>query len=128
MSRISSSIAVFACLSLLVLQLSGLHLHADATGQEAGLHGTHLHHAAPEDHNHHGIVEAHDHASESDVSLTEQLGTSWIKLISLLIVSVIAVLFGFRLVTRLRLAPTQSGKVRYLERWRPPPRAPPISL
>ena len=128
MGRISTSIAIFACLNMLVLQWSGLHLHADAAGQDAGLHVAHLHHAASEDHSHHGIAEAHDHGAETDISLVEQLGTSWTKLIPLLIVYVIAVLLGQGLYTRLRPAQTQSGKVRHLERWRPPLRAPPISL
>ena len=110
------------------MQFSGLHMHADANGQDAGLHLTHLHSAAPEVHSHHGNPDGYDHSAELDVSLTEQLSTGWIKLIPLLIVSVIAVLLGLRLLTRLRLAPTQSGKVRHLERWHPPLRAPPISL
>jgi len=128
MFKIPSSIAIFACLSLLVLQLSGLHLHVDAAGEDAGTHVAHVHYNAPKDYGHHGVVEDHDHSAETDVSLTEQLNASWTKLIPLLIVVVIAVLLGQGLHTRIRWTPTQSGIVQHVKHWRPPLRGPPLSL
>jgi hypothetical protein len=110
------------------MQFSGLHMHADANGQDAGLHLTHLHSAAPEVHSHHGNPDGNDHGAEIDVSLAEQLSTSWTKLTPLLIVFVAAVLFHLRSHTRLKSSPTHSGNGRRRERWRPPLRAPPISL
>ena len=128
MGRISISIAIVACVSLLVLQSSGLHLHVDAVGQETRLHVAPLHHATQEVHSHHGIVKAHDHSVETDAPLLELLNSSWTKLIPLLIVVMSAILLGLRLLTRLQLAPAPPGKVRHLKHWRPPLRAPPISL
>jgi hypothetical protein len=128
MSRIPNTIGIFACVSLLVLQFSGLHLHADAGGNDAGLHVAHLQHVVAENHSHHGTVDAHDHGAETNVLLADQLSASWAKLIALLIGFMIAVLLCLRLLTRLRLAPTRPRKVQHLERWRPPLRAPPISL
>ena len=128
MLRISSSIAIFACLSLLVLQLSGLHLHVDAAGEDAGMHVAHAHYNAPKDYGRHGVVEEHDHSADTDISLTEQLNASWTKLIPLLIKVVIAVLLGQGLLARIRWTPTESGTVRHVKHWRPPLRGPPISL
>jgi len=124
----STLIAIFACISFCAMQISGLHMHADAHGHAAGLHLTHLHTAAPEDHSHHGNPDGNDHSAETDVSLTEQLSTSWTKLIPLLILFLIAVLFHLGLPTRLQPSPTQSANVRRRERRLPPLRAPPISL
>ncbi len=107
-------------------------MHADANakanGHNAGLHLTHRHFVAAQDHRHDGNSEAHKHSAETDFSPTEQLSTSGTKLIPLLIVMVIAALLGFRIHTRLRSSAPQSDKVRRRERWRPPLRAPPISL
>jgi hypothetical protein len=92
------------------------------------MHLDHQHFAGPKEYGHHGTGRNHDHKAESDISLVEQLSASWTKLIPLLIVAAIAVLLSQRFLTRLRLAPTQPGKARHLEHWRPPLRAPPISL
>lgn len=128
MPRTSTLIAILACISLVAIQLSGLHMHANANENSDGLHLTHRHFVATQDHYHHGSSEAHNHSAGTDFALTEQLSTSGTKLIPLLILIVIAALLGLRLHTQLRSSPTQSEKVRHRERWRPPLRAPPISL
>ena len=119
MCKIPYSIAVFACVCLLTMQLSGLHLHVDPGGNDTGMHGTHVHDADPDD---------HDHSADVDVSLLEQLSSSWSKLIPLLIICVIVLAAVAWTQTRLRSPPAQSGKARYRVRWRPLLRAPPISL
>ena len=118
MHRIRSSIAASACLCLLVMQISGLHLHVDPKGNDAGIHGTHVHQADPDD---------HDHSADIDVPLLEQLGISWSKLIPLLLACVFVFLAAVWVQLSLRAPPIQTGRVRQRLRWRPPLRAPPIS-
>ncbi len=105
------------CLSLLTLQMSGLHLHVSADGQSGALHGTHLHDADLDGH-------GHDHNADVDTSPFEP-GTASSKLDPFLVTFVITLLaiiwasetvwppFVERLTTRCR------------SRWRPPLRAPP---
>ena len=118
MSGALRSIAGFACICLLAMQMSGLHLHVDADGHDAGLHGAHVHQAGPDD---------HDHSTDTDVSLLEQLGIGWSKLIPLLLIWAIVLAWVGWIQARLRTPPRQSTKVRHRHRWRPPLRAPPIS-
>lgn len=110
------------------MQLTGLHLHVDAHGQEVGLHVAHLHHAVPEDHSHHNASKIHDHNVEIDVSLLEQLSASWSKLLPFLLVLVIVLAAAAWTSQRVRSLPERTGTVRHRLRWRPPLRAPPISL
>lgn len=129
MRQASNIFAAIACICLLALQASGLHLHVDAAGHDAGVHSDHLHHNAAEGHSHHGTPEkAHDHSAEADVSLFEQLSASWSQLIPILIAFGIAayLVVLFRECPSSR--PRQQAKVRRRGRWRPPLRAPPISL
>ena len=118
MRRVSFLLAALACLCLLVMQLSGLHLHVDASGSDAGLHGTHAHQVISSD---------HDHSAEIDVQLLEQFGVSWSKLIPL-ISQVILLLTVLWIVLPLWSPPIKSSKARSRLHWRPQLRAPPISL
>ena len=128
MRGISKPIAAVACLYLLTIQVSGLHLHVDEDGHDAGIHAVHLHQVGPENHTHHQDGDLHDHSAEVDVSILEQLSASWSKLIPLLIACVISAYLGLRLQQSLRTPSRQPGKIRHREHWRPPLRAPPISL
>ena len=65
------------CLSLLTMQMSGLHLHVSVDSQSGALHGTHLHDAALGEH-------GRDHDAEIDVSSFEP-GVAWSKLIPILV-------------------------------------------
>ena len=111
--------------SLLFLQISGLHLHVSAEAVE-GVHGAHGGHY--DSHMLGGSVddtEHSDHADESDVSLFE-LGGSSAKVLSFLILLVaclVAVMSPGRLVFAPRL---RSLKPRPNFRWRPPLRGPPV--
>ncbi|MFV1998698.1 MAG: hypothetical protein ACC641_11915, partial [Acidiferrobacterales bacterium] len=49
------------CLSLLAMQMSGLHLHVGADNESAALHGSHVHDADPGEH-------GHSHDAETDIS------------------------------------------------------------
>lgn len=100
------------------MQVSGLHLHVDASGSDAGLHGTHAHQVNSAD---------HDHSVEVDIQLLEQLGISWSKLIPL-ISQVILLLTALWIVRPLWSPPITSRKTHSRLHWRPPLRAPPISL
>lgn len=117
MPRMSSIMLAIFCTSLLGMQFSGLHLHVNPEGS-GGLHGTHIHGADPD---------GHDHEADTDVSPFE-LGTGWTKLLSFLIPFVF-----------IMLAAVQPGKLvwkpitrclhsRGFSRWRPPLRAPPITV
>jgi hypothetical protein len=111
-------VAALACFCLLAIQLSGLHLHVDVSGSDAGLHGTHAHQVISSD---------HDHSAEVDVQLLEQSGISWSKLIPL-ISQVILLLTVLWIVRPLWSPAIKSGKSRSRLHWRPPLRAPPFSL
>ena len=90
MNRPSKILGAMTLLSLLAVQASGLHLHVDETGRNAGLHAAHTHHAHRDDHQDHNYRESqshwgdlhahasgnHDHTQEADVSLFEELNSS----------------------------------------------------
>ena len=90
MNRPSKLLGAITLLCLLATQASGLHLHADEAGRNAGLHAAHTHHAHRVDHHDHDYHESgshqgdlhahpssdHDHTQETDVSLFEQLNSS----------------------------------------------------
>jgi hypothetical protein len=90
MNRLSKLLGALSVFCLLSTHVSGLHLHVDEAGRNAGLHGTHMHHAHRADHDdltyqesaaHRGDLHAHpsgdhNHAEESDVSLFEQVTSS----------------------------------------------------
>ena len=109
---------VIPVIALLSMQLSGLHLHINSDGA-GGLHGTHVHETDSD---------GHGHEDDTDVSLFE-LGTSSGNLVlflpPLLFIMLTFVQSG-RTVWML-IADTFQHR-RHRSRWRPPLRAPPLSL
>tara|TARA_R110001599_G_scaffold342884_1_gene565049 strand:- start:6490 stop:6888 length:399 start_codon:yes stop_codon:yes gene_type:complete len=110
------SLALFACLCLLALQMSGLHLHIETDNDSANLHGTHLHQAE-----NHG----QDHSADIDVSLVEELRINWTQLIPLILACAILLIAKGWLQQRLWLPLVQFVKLCRRSHWRPPLRAPP---
>ena len=117
--NLATPILLLACLCLIMMQMSGTHLHVDADGEHAGLHGTHLHET-----NQHG----HDHNAESDVSVLEELGLTWSKLLPIILAGVALLFTQHWPRQQTWLLPVQFGKPRRRSRWRPPLRAPPLPL
>jgi hypothetical protein len=76
------------------MQMSGLHLHANADSQSGALHGTHLHDADIDGH-------GHDHEDEIDVSPFEP-GVTWSKLIPILLALIFVLLSLKRTSTTVR--------------------------
>jgi hypothetical protein len=105
------------CLSLLTMQMSGLHLHVSIDSQIGALHGTHLHDADPE-------WRGHDHDAEIDVSSFEP-GFTFSKLIPILIALIFALLPVIRTSTTVWPSLVERFPTRHRSRWRPPLRAPP---
>lgn len=138
MRRMTKPLAIAACLSLLSLQLSGVHVHADDTGyigvpetSFTHIHGHHDHHEA-----HHASVDSTDHAGHSEASHTDDyedardvslldLALGLIKML-LAILALVLLFAVFPLIRTLASAgvvyPILSGRHT---RWRPPLRAPP---
>ncbi len=118
MSRVVWPIVTLACLSLLGLQLSGLHMHVDDHGYSGAPHGTHVHE---------GGTDPHEHEHETDVTIVE-LGTIASKHFLFLVA------VGFSLVTLFsvsrRLSPIHEPVISTGRRvrWRPLLRAPPLPL
>lgn len=130
------------------MQLSGMHFHLDEHGKATGVHSAHQHqHQHQHEHQHQNqqdqhqvdvgsgqeqyhqqLINVHDHA-EIDVSLPEQLGSIWSKLIPAIMACALATLIvGIPLrQPALSLLRTVTP-VRRRSRWRPPLRAPPVSL
>jgi hypothetical protein len=114
------SLVFFACLSLLAMQTSGLHLHIEADKSAANVHGTHLHQAEKQGHGH-----GHDHTTDIDVSLVEKVRSTWTQLIPLIFAcAILLITQGWRR-QWLWLPPFKLGKLRRHIHWRPPLRAPP---
>ena len=105
------------CLSLLAMQMSGLHLHVSGDSKSDARHGTHLHGAEPDGHGH-----AHD--TEIEVSLFEP-GVTWSKLIPLLVALIFALLPIIRTSTTVWHPLAERFPIRHRSHWRPPLRAPP---
>ena len=121
-------VAIF-CLCLLSTQMSGMHFHIDEDGQGAGIHTSHQHQIQPAtDHHHNEADYVHNHSVEVDVSLPEQLSATWTKLLPVLIACIIAAILGLRLHQPVLIPCISLTRVLRRERWRPPLRAPPISL
>lgn len=136
MRRWPSSIILVACLSLLALQLSGLHTHVDADGYVGTPQGTHVHGqgiihrdgngtqfdgADKDGHEHNGDT---DHAGDKDVSIVE-LSTGASKILLFLVWIGLTLLIvlrpGGKISMNLAVPPTIDRHTR----WRPPLRAPP---
>jgi hypothetical protein len=128
MRRIRKPLAIAACLSLLSLQLGGVHMHADDNGYVGSpsasfTHG-HGHHDHDSSHAHAGVGHAGDHDDTKDISLLDHaLGVFKMPMAILALVLLFAIV---AILGRLRIVeiayPVLSG--RYT-RWRPPLRAPP---
>ena len=128
MRRPPSTIILVACLSLLALQLSGLHTHVDADGYVGTPQGTHVHGngthvdgAGIDTHGHGGDT---DHAGDKDVSIVE-LSTGASKILLFLVWVGLLLLIVLELRNKISLnfvGPPPTGRHA---RWRPPLRAPP---
>jgi hypothetical protein len=103
------------CLSLLTMQISGLHLHVSAGSDSTALHGTHVHDAG---------LEGHDHDADVDVSSFEP-ATAWSKLLLFLSGPLFALLMVNWSGGSVWPPLTERLAIRWRSRWRPPLRAPP---
>ena len=126
-----------ACVSLIVLQLSGLHMHVDANGYVGTPEGAHVHGQAGGHHHgdmtHPGLADAshdaahggdQDHSGGKDVSIVK-LGTAVSKLLLYLIALGLALLMVLRPADKIAPTTTLPRPIGRHERWRPPLRAPP---
>ena len=111
----------FMCLSLLTLQMSGLHLHMSTDGQGGALHGMHLHDADPGGHGHgHG----HDHDADVNISPFE-LAATWPNPVTLLVTFLVTLLVSIWASETVWHPFADRLFARSRSRWRPPLRAPP---
>jgi len=118
MNRTAGLLALFAVLSLLGLQLSGLHMHVDDHGYSGAPHGTHVHDSD---------TDPHDHEHETDVTIVE-LGTIASKHFLFLIAAAFSLAMRFsvsRGLAPIHEPPISAGR---RTRLRPPLRAPPHPL
>ena len=147
MRRLKSPVLLTACLSLLAVQLGGLHMHVDADGNVGGPRGVHLHTQGLHSHgdgthvhrpdavenehsgeNEHADESGHagenEHAGDSDISVTEMSAGKW-KLPDYSVNLHYGLLVGLIQVDQVR--PVRSGPRPAIRksRWRPPLRAPP---
>jgi hypothetical protein len=126
-----------ACVSLIVLQLSGLHMHVDAHGYVGAPEATHVHGQAGGHHQGHAThldladashETAHtgdqNHDGDQDVSIVK-FGTAVSKLLLYLIPLGLALLTVLRPAGKIAPATTLPRPIARHERWRPPLRAPP---
>jgi len=118
--RFPNSIVTLACICMLALQFSGLHLHVGTADDRAEMHGTHLHQAVL-------LAQDHDHSTEVDVELLEQFARHWSKVIAL-ISQVILLIMAVWILRPTWSPPLKSGKTGRRLHWRPLLRAPPLSL
>ena len=117
MRKAPALLIAIMCLSLLFMQLSGLHLHVSAGNHSGALHGTHLHNA---DFDGHG----RDHDADVDISPFEP-GTASSKLIPFLI-ALVFVLLSVVWASKMVWPPlVEHITLRGRYYWRPPLRAPP---
>ena len=111
------SIVAFAGVAMLLMQMSGLHLHAGDHVDDAALHGAHVHDVAPD---------GHDHSADVDVSLID-FGIVWSKIIPVLLAILPTALAIVWILHTLWPPPILLMPLRRRSRWRPPLRAPPLS-
>lgn len=129
MCRSSAPIALIAAVSLLTLQLSGLHMHVDEHGYVGAPVGTHLHSQAAHHHGNGGELgdhsDDHDFDGSKDLAVVElSAGASKLVLALVLLALALPILLrqsAVRLPTI--VIPVLSGR---RTRWRPPLRAPPL--
>ena len=132
MRRVKKPFAVVVSVCLLMLQLSGAHVHADETGYigtpEVSYQHSHNHHHDGEAHHHDdGIGDSvSDHEDMRDVSLLDAaLSTFKMPLALIAVLVLIAVAPSLRLLFSTDYVyPVLSGRHT---RWRPPLRAPPLT-
>ena len=117
MRQVPSLFIAIMCLSLLTMQMNGLHLHVNVDSQSGALHGAHLHDAGIDGH-------GDDHDTEIDVSPFEP-GVTWSKLIPVLLALMFVLLILRRTSTTVRPPLVERFSTRHRSRWRPPLRAPP---
>jgi hypothetical protein len=117
MRTTSALLIAIMCLSLLTMQMSGLHLHVSVDSPSGVLHGTHLHDAEPVGH-------GHDHDDAIDVSYFEP-GVTWSKLIPIFVALIFALLPIIRTSTTVRPPLVERFPTRHRSHWRPLLRAPP---
>jgi len=136
----SRPVALASCLCFLVLQWSGLHVHANEAGYIGGPETPFTHrHARHDDHDAHHVGDGdhdhgapaspgadHDYGDARDVSLSDQgflAAKSPLAILALILVFLFAICPLIRALTSAEIVyPVLSG--RYT-RWRPPLRAPP---
>ncbi len=134
MRQPSFSIMLAAGISLVALQLSGLHMHVDAHGYAGTPQGTHVHGQGVEDHravthlagadDRHEHTGGQDHEGDKDMSVVE-LNTGVSKLLVFLVWLGLGLFTVLRPATQiLPIAAVPQPVVRNT-RWRPPLRAPP---
>jgi hypothetical protein len=106
-------------ITLLSMQLSGMHMHVNPQGDSGELHGSHTH-------DHDPGPSGHDHSSDIDVSVLE-LGATWAKLLTFL-VPIATLLLSVVWVLQSNWPPSRIlQSLQRRSRWRPPLRAPPPS-
>lgn len=113
----SLSLAALASVAMLCMQMSGLHLHAGTSSNDAGLHAAHMHDVDPDE---------HDHSADIDVSLID-LGFVWSKILPVLLAVLPTILAIVWILHVLWPSPILVPFQRWRLRWRPPLRAPPLS-
>lgn len=111
------SIVAFAGIAMLCLQMSGLHVHANAHDEASGLHGTHVHDLDSD---------GHDHSADVDVSVFDP-GIVWSKLMPALVLAIAIILPVVWTLQTVWPPPLRMLSLRRRARWRPPLRAPPVS-
>ena len=111
-------IIAFVGVAMLSMQMSGLHLHAGDHHNDAALHGVHVHDVDPD---------GHDHSADVDVSVID-FGIVWSKIMPVLL-SIFPVTLAIVWVLHTLWPPTTLLiPLRRRSRWRPPLRAPPLTL
>ena len=126
-----------ACLSLVAVQFSGLHMHVGSQGYAGPPEGTHVHgqpahHHGDVVHQHESVVpgdHAHpvgeDHTGDLDVSIVK-FGTVVSKLLLYVMALGLLLLMVLRLTDTIARRNSAPRPMARHERWRPPLRAPPL--
>jgi len=128
-------VPVLACMSLLAVQLGGLHMHVDADGNFGSVKGVDLH--VPLLHSHGGYTHVHlpgtphhehpgdpEHAGDNDISVIEmRSGKS--KLTDFTFNLHLTLAIHRVLVEQVRPIISEPQPITRKSRWRPPLRAPP---
>lgn len=137
MRRLKCPVMVTACVSLLAVQLGGLHMHVDADGNVGGPRGVHLH--AQVLHSHGNNTHVHrpgtpehehpgegEHAGDNDISVAEMRGgKSTLADFDLNLHQ--GLLIDLVRIEQVRPARLEPRPATRKSRWRPPLRAPPYS-